>query len=75
MKQAVGSPGTTVPASTPATQTSRSQDSQMREEDLYPAEHIFVQTLKDSDNPNEMPYTATTDGYPLYKGSYGATAV
>ncbi len=47
----------------------------MREEDLYPAEHIFVQTLKDSDNPNEMPYTATTDGYPLYKGSYGATAV
>ncbi len=41
------------------------------EEDLYPVEHIFVRTLKDTDNPNETPYTATTSSYPLYKGSYG----
>ncbi len=26
--------------------------------------------LKDSDNPHETPYTATTTGFPLYKGSY-----
>ncbi len=43
----------------------------MRDEELYPAEHIFVQTLKDFDDPNETPYTATTSSYPLYKGSYG----
>jgi len=45
----------------------------MMEEDLYPAEHIFVRMLKDSDDPNETPYTATTSGYPLYKGSYGVS--
>ncbi len=42
----------------------------MREEDLYPAEHPFIQTLKESDNPNETPFTTTTSGFPLYKGSY-----
>jgi len=42
----------------------------MMEEDLYPAEHLFVRMLKDSDDLNETPYTATTTGYPLYKGSY-----
>ncbi len=46
----------------------------MREEDLYPAEHIFVRTLKDTDDPNETPYTATTSGYPLYKGSYSISS-
>ena len=45
----------------------------MKEEDLYPAEHLFVRTLKDSDDPNETPYTATTTAYPLYKGSYGVS--
>jgi len=40
------------------------------EGDLYPAEHLFIRTLKDSDNPHETPYTATTTGFPLYKGSY-----
>ncbi len=46
----------------------------MREEDLYPAEHIFIRMLKDSDDPNETPYTATTSGFPLYKGSYGVSS-
>jgi len=39
-------------------------------EELYPAEHLFIRTLKDTDNPNETPYVATTTGFPLYKGSY-----
>ncbi len=39
-------------------------------EDLYPAEHLFIRTIKDSDDPEEMPYAATTLGFPLYKGSY-----
>jgi len=29
--------------------------------------------LKDSDDPNETPYMATTVGFPLYKGSYGVS--
>ena len=47
----------------------------MRSEDLYPAEHIFVKMLKDSDNLNETPYTTTTSGYPLYKGSYSVLSL
>jgi len=42
----------------------------MSEGDLYPAEHPFIRTLKDTDNPDETPYAATTTGAPLYKGSY-----
>ncbi len=42
----------------------------MSEGDLYPAEHPFINVLKDSDDPEETPYTATTTGFPLYKGSY-----
>src|SRR6266702_5067076 len=42
----------------------------MSKGDLYPAEHPFIRTLKDSDNLDETPYTATTTGFPLYKGSY-----
>ncbi len=42
----------------------------MNTEDLYPAEHPFIRVLKDSDNPEETPYAATTEGFPLYKGSY-----
>src|SRR6266702_3090225 len=38
--------------------------------DLYPAEHPFIWILKDSDDPDETPYAATTTGFPLYKGSY-----
>jgi len=30
----------------------------------------FIWVLKDSNNPNETPYPATTMGFPLYKGSY-----
>ncbi len=39
-------------------------------EDLYPAEHPFIQNLKDTNNKDETPYAATTDSFPLYKGSY-----
>ncbi len=42
----------------------------MNEEDLYPAEHPFICTLKDSDDLDETPYMATTTSFPLYKGSY-----
>jgi len=42
----------------------------MSEGDLYPAEHPFICTLRDSDNPDKTPYAATTTGFPLYKGSY-----
>jgi len=48
-----------------------SHTTSMREEDLYPAEHLFIRTLKDTDDPNKTPYAATTSSYPLYKGSYG----
>jgi len=46
----------------------------MSEGDLYPAEHPFIRILKDSDDPEETPYAATTTGYPLYKGSYCTTS-
>jgi len=60
-----------MPVSTPTTRDPWSRTTSYRgEEDLYPAEHIFIRTLKDSDNPHETPYTATTTGFPLYKGSY-----
>jgi len=60
-----------MPGSTPTTRDPWSCTTSYRnEEDLYPAEHIFIRTLKDSNNPHETPYTATTMGYPLYKGSY-----
>jgi len=42
----------------------------MNMEELYPAEHPFIRTIKDSDDPDETPYAATTTGFPLYKGSY-----
>jgi len=38
--------------------------------DLYPAEHPFIWNLRDTNDEEETPYTATTDGLPLYKGSY-----
>jgi len=66
-----GSTGSTAPVSTPATRGPWSRTTSYRSEgDLYPDEHPFIKTLKDSDNPNETPYTATTLGFPLYKGSY-----
>ncbi len=45
----------------------------MSEGELYPDEHLFMHTLKDTDNPNETPCATTTTGYPLYKGSYTTT--
>ncbi len=66
-----GSAGSTAPASTPATRGLWSRTtSYMSERDLYPDEHLFIRTIKDSDDPNKTPYAATTTGFPLYKGSY-----
>jgi len=70
-KRQDGSTGSTAPVSTPTTRGPWSRTTSYRSEgDLYPAEHLFIRTLKDSDNPHETPYTATTTGFPLYKGSY-----
>ncbi len=66
-----GSAGSTVLVSMPATCGPWSHTTSfMSEGDLYPAEHQFICTLKDSDNPDETPYAATTSRFPLYKGSY-----
>ncbi len=70
-KRKDGSTGSTAPVSTPATHGPWSRTTSYRSEgDLYPAEHLFIRMLKDSDNPHETPYTATTTSFPLYKGSY-----
>jgi len=70
-KRKDGSTGSTALVSTPATRGPWSRTtSYMSEEEIYPAEHMFIRTLTDSNNPNETPYTATTTGFPLYKGSY-----
>ncbi len=70
-KRKDGSMGSTAPVSTLTTRGPWSRTTSYRSEgDLYPAEHLFIRTLKDSDDPNETPYTATTTGFPLYKGSY-----
>ncbi len=66
-----GSTGSTAPVSTPATCGPWSRTTSYRSKgDLYPAEHLFIRTLKDSNDPHETPYMATTTGFPLYKGSY-----
>ncbi len=66
-----GSMGSTAPVSTLATHRPWSRTtSYMSEGDLYPAEHLFIHTLTDTDEPNETPYAATTTGFPLHKGSY-----
>src|SRR6266702_2994458 len=69
-KWAVGSQGSTALASTPATRGPWSHTTSVMTKDLYPAEHPFIQVLKDSNNPDETPYATTTTGFPLYKGSY-----
>src|SRR6266702_2493 len=70
-KRKDGSTGSTAPVSTPATRRPWSRTTSYRSEgDLYPAEHLFIRMLKDSDNPHKTPYTATTTGFPLYKGSF-----
>ncbi len=66
-----GSMGSTAPNSTLATHGPWScTTSHMSEGDLYPAEHPFICTMKDTDELDETPYAATTTGFPLYKGSY-----
>ncbi len=66
-----GSTGSSAPASTPTTCGPWSRTtSGISQGDLYPAEHMFICTLKDSNDPDETPYAATTLGFPLYKGSY-----
>src|SRR6266702_112604 len=65
-----GSKGSTAPVSTLATRGPWSRTTSHMSEDLYPAEHPFIRNLKDSDDAEETPYAATTDGFPLYKGSY-----
>ncbi len=66
-----GSAGSAAPAGTPTTRGPWSRTtSYMSEGELYPAEHQFIRMLKDSDDPDETPYVATTTGFPLYKGSY-----
>jgi|SRR6266702_1745666 len=65
-----GSMGSTVPGSTLAMCSLWSHTTSHMSKDIYPAEHPFIHNLKDSDDPDETPYAATTSGYPLYKGSY-----
>src|SRR6266581_207041 len=73
-KRKDGSTGSTAPVSTPTTRGPWSRTTSYRSEgDLYPDEHPFIRTLKDSDNPHETPYAATTIGTPLYKRSYHIT--
>src|SRR6266702_2240975 len=69
MKRQDGSTGGSALASAPTTHRLWSRTtSGISQGDLYPAEHLFIRTIKDSDD--EMPYAATTMGFPLYKGSY-----
>ncbi len=72
-KHCEGSPGSTAPPSTPATRGPWSRTTSTR--DWYPDEHPFIKNYRDSDDPNETPYTLTTSGYPLYKKSYMPTAM
>ncbi len=56
-KRKDGSVGSTVPVSTPATRGPWSHTtSYMSKRDLYPDEHLFICTLKDSDDADETPY-------------------
>jgi len=68
-----GSPGSTAPPSTPATRGPWSRTTSVR--DWYPDEHPFIKNTRDSDDPDETPYTLTTSGYPLYKRSYMPAAL
>src|SRR6266702_3690489 len=67
-KRREGSPGSVAPPDTPASRGPWSRTTSIR--DWYPDEHPFIKNYRDSDDPNETPYTLTTSGYPLYKKSY-----
>ncbi len=72
-KRCEGSPGSTALPSTLATRGPWSRTTSLK--DWYPDEHPFIKNYRDSDDPNETPYTLTTTGYPLYKRSYMPAAV
>ncbi len=67
-KRREGSLGSTAPPSTPATRGPWSRTTSLK--DWYPDEHPFIKNRRDSDDPNETPYTLTTSGHPLYKKTY-----
>ncbi len=67
-KQCESSSGGTTLASTPASRGPWSHTTSLQ--DWYPDEHPFIKNQRDTDNPNETPYTMTTSGYPLYKRLY-----
>ncbi len=67
-KRHESSPRSTAPPSTPATRGPWSRTTSVR--DWYPDEHPFIKNTRDSDDPDETPYTLTTSRYPLYKRSY-----
>ncbi len=60
--------GGITPASTPASKGPWSRTTSLH--DWYPDEHPFIKSQRDTDEPNETPYTMTMSGYPLYKQSY-----
>jgi len=72
-KRHEGSLGSTAPPSTPATGGPWSRTTSVR--DWYPDEHPFIKNYRDSDDPEETPYTLTTSGYPLYKRAYMPAAL
>ncbi len=72
-KRHEGSPGSTVPPSTPVTKGPWSCTTSVR--DWYPDEHPFIKNYRDSDDLNETLYALTTSGYPLYKKMYMPAAM
>jgi len=72
-KRCEGSAGSTALPSTPATGGPWSRTTSIR--DWYPDEHPFIKNYRDSDDPNETPYTLTTSGTPLYKRAYMPAAL
>ncbi len=72
-KRCKDSEGSIVPASMPALRGPWSRNTSLK--DWYPDEHPFIKNMCDSDDPNEMPYTLTTDSFPLYKRSYMPAAL
>ncbi len=72
-KRSQGSAGSTALASTLVTRGLWSCTTSLK--DWYPDEHPFIKNTCNSDDPNETPYTLTTDGFPLYKKSYMPAAL
>jgi len=68
-----GSSGSTAPPDTSTSGGPWSRTTSIR--DWYPDEHPFIKNSRDSDDPDETPYTLTTSGYPLYKKSYMPAAL